>query len=165
MKKRCLPENLNYPMLEEYDFRNDSVNASIPYELKSIVKHRPYQEKGLAKMFGNGRARSGIIVLPCGAGKSLTGISAAVRTRKSVLVRPLPLSRCCGCMGCAGAVRLIGMRVIRTSSEPQRSVVTQNIEPCHSVTSWDSDIAHRLGRPSYDPPQFPCSFQGMHGLF
>ena len=43
---------------------------------------RPYQEKSLAKMFGNGRARSGIIVLPCGAGKSLTGIAAAVRVRK-----------------------------------------------------------------------------------
>ena len=27
----------------------------------------PYQEKSLSKMFGNGRARSGIIVLPCGA--------------------------------------------------------------------------------------------------
>lgn len=80
-------------MLEEYDFRNDNVNADIPYELKSIVKHRPYQEKGLAKMFGNGRARSGIIVLPCGAGKSLTGISAAVRTRKSVLVRLPPQPR------------------------------------------------------------------------
>ena len=91
VKKRCLPAGLNYPMLEEYDFRNDSVNPDIPYELKSIVKHRPYQEKGLAKMFGNGRARSGIIVLPCGAGKSLTGISAAVRCRKSVLVRSLPV--------------------------------------------------------------------------
>ena len=27
----------------------------------------------MSKMFGNGRARSGIIVLPCGAGKSLVG--------------------------------------------------------------------------------------------
>jgi DNA excision repair protein ERCC-3 len=32
-----------------------------------------------------GRARSGIIVLPCGAGKSLVGVSAACRIRKSVL--------------------------------------------------------------------------------
>ena len=87
VKKVCLPAGLNYPMLEEYDFRNDTANADIPYELKPTVKHRPYQVKGLAKMFGNGRARSGVIVLPCGAGKSLTGISAAVRTRKSVLVR------------------------------------------------------------------------------
>ena len=94
VKKACLPENLNYPMLEEYDFRNDAANADIPYELKPTVKHRPYQQKGLAKMFGNGRARSGIIVLPCGAGKSLVGISAAVRARKSVLVRIVALKRC-----------------------------------------------------------------------
>jgi len=32
------------------------------------------------------RARAGIIVLPCGAGKSLVGITAAARIRKSVLV-------------------------------------------------------------------------------
>ena len=37
-------------------------------------------------MFGNGRARSGIIVLPCGAGKSLTGVAAACRIKKSILV-------------------------------------------------------------------------------
>ncbi|WMV50959.1 hypothetical protein MTR67_044344 [Solanum verrucosum] len=36
-------------------------------------------------MFGNGRARSGIIVLPCGAGKSLVGVSAATRINKSCL--------------------------------------------------------------------------------
>ncbi len=39
----------------------------------------------MAKMFGNGRARSGIIVLPCGAGKTLVGVTAASRIRKSVL--------------------------------------------------------------------------------
>ena len=39
--------------------------------LPRLLQHRPYQEKSLSKMFGNGRARSGIIVLPCGAGKSL----------------------------------------------------------------------------------------------
>ena len=32
-------------------------------------KIRRYQERSLSKMFGNGRARSGIIVLPCGAGE------------------------------------------------------------------------------------------------
>jgi DNA excision repair protein ERCC-3 len=37
----------------------------------------------LAKMFGNGRARSGIIVLPCGAGKTLTGVTAAQTIKKS----------------------------------------------------------------------------------
>lgn len=67
---------------------------------------RPYQETSLSKMFGNGsvlavgkvdgrsdglrglcrRARSGIIVLPCGAGKTLVGITAACTIKKSVLV-------------------------------------------------------------------------------
>lgn len=37
-------------------------------------------------MFGNGRARSGIIVLPCGAGKTLTGVTAASTVKKSVIV-------------------------------------------------------------------------------
>lgn len=29
MKQRCLPNALNYPMLEEYDFRNDTVSFKI----------------------------------------------------------------------------------------------------------------------------------------
>jgi len=37
-------------------------------------------------MFGNGRARSGIIVLPCGAGKTLVGITASCTTQKSSLI-------------------------------------------------------------------------------
>jgi DNA excision repair protein ERCC-3 len=37
-------------------------------------------------MFGNGRARSGIIVLPCGAGKSLTGVTAASTIKKSTMI-------------------------------------------------------------------------------
>ncbi|KAM5554268.1 general transcription and DNA repair factor IIH helicase subunit XPB1-like [Rosa sericea] len=85
VKQRCLPESLNYPMLEEYDFRNDTVNPDLDMELKPQAQPRPYQEKSLSKMFGNGRARSGIIVLPCGAGKSLVGVSAASRIRKSCL--------------------------------------------------------------------------------
>ena len=59
VKQRCLPDGLNYPMLEEYDFRNDTVNADLNIELKPTVSLRPYQEKSMAKMFGNGRARSG----------------------------------------------------------------------------------------------------------
>ncbi|KAF9597424.1 hypothetical protein IFM89_018870 [Coptis chinensis] len=85
VKERCLPNHLNYPMLEEYDFRNDTVNPDLIMDLKPQAQPRPYQEKSLSKMFGNGRARSGIIVLPCGAGKSLVGVSAACRIRKSCL--------------------------------------------------------------------------------
>ncbi|KAL3914809.1 MAG: hypothetical protein SGILL_005944 [Bacillariaceae sp.] len=75
---------LDYPLMEEYDFRNDSVNPNVPlFDLKPITRIRRYQERSLAKMFGNGRARSGIIVLPCGAGKTLTGVTAAQTIKKS----------------------------------------------------------------------------------
>ncbi|CAG8457673.1 9802_t:CDS:2 [Paraglomus occultum] len=84
VKKRC--NELDYPMLEEYDFRNDTTLASLDIDLRPITVIRPYQEKCLSKMFGNGRARSGIIVLPCGAGKTLVGITAACTIKKSCLV-------------------------------------------------------------------------------
>jgi len=84
MQKRCLA--LEYPLLAEYDFRNDTHNADINIDLKPAAVLRPYQEKSLRKMFGNGRARSGLIVLPCGAGKSLVGVTACCTVRKRALV-------------------------------------------------------------------------------
>jgi len=45
---------------------------------------RPFQQKSMSKMFGNGRARSGIIVLPCGAGKSLVGAWSATHQPRIV---------------------------------------------------------------------------------
>ncbi|KAJ4417914.1 DNA repair helicase RAD25 [Gnomoniopsis sp. IMI 355080] len=82
--KRCL--ELKFPALEEYDFRNDNLNANLEIDLQPATQIRPYQEKSLSKMFGNGRAKSGIIVLPCGAGKTLVGITAACTIKKGVIV-------------------------------------------------------------------------------
>ncbi|KAK1364598.1 hypothetical protein POM88_040159 [Heracleum sosnowskyi] len=56
VKQRCLPNALNYPMLEEYDFRNDTVNPDLDMVLKPQAQLRPYQEKSLTKMFRNGEA-------------------------------------------------------------------------------------------------------------
>ncbi|PVD30957.1 hypothetical protein C0Q70_10233 [Pomacea canaliculata] len=70
VQKKCI--ELEYPLLAEYDFRNDTVNPDI-------------KRKSLRKMFGNGRARSGVIVLPCGAGKTLVGVTAACTVRKRCL--------------------------------------------------------------------------------
>ncbi|KAF9777479.1 transcription factor TFIIH complex ERCC-3 subunit [Fusarium sp. DS 682] len=84
VQKRCL--DLSYPILEEYDFRQDNVNPDLDIDLRPNTRIRPYQEKSLSKMFGNGRAKSGIIVLPCGAGKTLVGITAACTIRKGVIV-------------------------------------------------------------------------------
>lgn len=64
--------------MEEYSFRADE-NAFLYEEffieqakelnikLKPTTIIRDYQERALNKMFGNGRARSGVIVLPCGS--------------------------------------------------------------------------------------------------
>ena len=76
----------NMPLIEEYDFRKDNRTPDLKIELKSTTIVRDYQERSLSKMFSNGRARSGIIVLPCGAGKTLTGIAAASHIKKSVMV-------------------------------------------------------------------------------
>jgi DNA excision repair protein ERCC-3 len=86
VKKRCIA--LDLPLMEEYDFRNDSVNATLDIDLSPKCIIRDYQEKSLAKMFGGGggRARSGIIVLPTGAGKTLVGITAACTVKKNTLV-------------------------------------------------------------------------------
>ncbi|KAL1124426.1 hypothetical protein AAG570_001054, partial [Ranatra chinensis] len=84
IQKRCI--ELEHPLLAEYDFRNDTVNQDINIDLKPSAVLRPYQEKSLRKMFGNGRARSGVIVLPCGAGKSLVGVTACCTVRKRALV-------------------------------------------------------------------------------
>ncbi|KAJ8614498.1 hypothetical protein CTAYLR_000761 [Chrysophaeum taylorii] len=84
--KRIAAKDLEFPLQEEYDFRHDSVNATLPIDLRPSTRIRNYQEKSLSKMFGNGRARSGIIVLPCGAGKTLTAIVAAATVKRWTLV-------------------------------------------------------------------------------
>jgi DNA excision repair protein ERCC-3 len=84
VKARC--QTMGCPALEEYDFRNDEINPTLDIDLKPNAQIRSYQEKSLSKMFGNGRAKSGIIVLPCGAGKTLVGITAACTIKKGTIV-------------------------------------------------------------------------------
>ena len=84
IRKICI--DIKYPLLEEYDFKNDLTNPDVNMILKLKKPARPYQEKALSIMFSNGRARSGIIVLPCGAGKTLVGIMAASTIKKNTIV-------------------------------------------------------------------------------
>jgi DNA excision repair protein ERCC-3 len=51
--QRCL--ELGLPAVSEYDFNNDKVNPHLAIDLKPQTQIRPYQEKALSKMFGNGR--------------------------------------------------------------------------------------------------------------
>jgi hypothetical protein len=80
----CL--KLDLPVLEEYDFANDTSTDPLDIEAKPGTFIRSYQEKALSKMFSHGRARSGFIVLPCGAGKTLVGITAVANIKKCAVV-------------------------------------------------------------------------------
>ena len=104
VRKVC--NEMSYPMLEEFDFAKDNSTPDLPIHLKPSAQIRDYQEKSLSKMFGNGRARSGIIVLPCGAGKVRHVLDTpphAVHTPLPSLSLPHPLPlcvlRCCADAG------------------------------------------------------------------
>eukprot|EP00667_Euglena_gracilis_P001437 EG_transcript_1436 len=84
LKRRC--RELGLPLAMFYDFRADRENPAIAIDLKPTTRLRPYQEMALTKMFTNGRARSGIIVLPCGAGKTLVGVTATTTVKRRTLV-------------------------------------------------------------------------------
>ena len=62
------------PLIQEYDFEKDEDIHKLEISTYPKTNPRPYQEKALENVFLNGKARSGIIVLPCGAGKTLVGI-------------------------------------------------------------------------------------------
>lgn len=76
----------NIPLIEEYDFQENENNPNLMIELKPTTKIRFYQEKALSKVFISGKARSGVIVLPCGAGKTLVGITATSRVKKRTMI-------------------------------------------------------------------------------
>ena len=78
-------KNHNYPLLEEFDFKSDKgLELKITPKFKSPI--RSYQEKALNIMCNNGIARSGIIVLPCGAGKTLVGILAICTIKRNTII-------------------------------------------------------------------------------
>ena len=84
VKETCI--RYKYPLLEEYDFEHDETSPNINMMLKPRFPIRYYQKKALSIMFNSKRARSGIIVLPCGAGKTLVGIMATGMIKKNTIV-------------------------------------------------------------------------------
>jgi DNA excision repair protein ERCC-3 len=84
IRRRCV--ELDCPLLEEYDFIHDNHVPSIKIDLNPSTRIRKYQEKALSKMFSKSRARSGVVVLPCGAGKTIVGIAAITVIKKTSLI-------------------------------------------------------------------------------
>lgn len=62
----------NIPLIQEYEFMNEPKQLDI--NLKPECRPRIYQARAVKNVIIENRARSGLIVLPCGAGKTMVGI-------------------------------------------------------------------------------------------
>ena len=82
LKKMCKDRNIR--IYEEYHFLKDK-QAELQISLKNEQLF-PHQEKALQQVFENEIARSGIIILPCGAGKTYTAIAACSKIKRSTIV-------------------------------------------------------------------------------
>lgn len=80
-------DKFKYMLTQEFDFSEENKeNPNLKIDMRPDANIRPHQEKALNRMFHGGRARSGIIVLPCGAGKTFVGIGAVCRIKKRTLI-------------------------------------------------------------------------------
>ncbi|ESS68247.1 DNA repair helicase and transcription factor protein [Trypanosoma cruzi Dm28c] len=69
-----------------YDYVQDGALDVRDLVLAEHVRLRPYQVASLERFRCGNKAHQGVIVLPCGAGKTLTGIGAATILKKRTIV-------------------------------------------------------------------------------
>lgn len=69
-----------------YDYVQDRTLHVANLNLASHVRLRPYQVASLERFHRGSKAHQGVVVLPCGAGKTLTGIGAAASMQKTTIV-------------------------------------------------------------------------------
>ncbi|RNF09145.1 putative DNA repair helicase [Trypanosoma rangeli] len=69
-----------------YDYGQDGTLAVRDLALVEDVRLRPYQVASLERFRCGNKAHQGVIVLPCGAGKTLTGIGFAATLKKRTIV-------------------------------------------------------------------------------
>jgi DNA excision repair protein ERCC-3 len=93
--KESAYNDVQIPLLEEFEFREEAAASAadvsnaepqLHISLRPTTQVRNYQEGSLHKMFSGNRARSGMIVLPCGAGKTLVGILATSTMKRRTMV-------------------------------------------------------------------------------
>lgn len=69
-----------------YDYLQDRTMHVERLSLAGHVRLRPYQVASLERFRRGSKAHQGVVVLPCGAGKTLTGIGAAATLQKRTIV-------------------------------------------------------------------------------
>ena len=127
VKKQC--SKLSIPLMQEYDLKLDK-SRPISIALKPTTKLRLYQQKSLGKIFGNSRARSGIIVLPCGSGKTIVGVAAAATVkRKTVVLCTSTVSVDQWCREFLAHSTIPESRILKfTSATSSKTVLTSDID-------------------------------------
>ncbi|EGR32554.1 hypothetical protein IMG5_077910 [Ichthyophthirius multifiliis] len=78
--------NANVPLIQEYDFQKQDSFKYLQMDIQPKMKIRYYQEKALKNIFIEQKARSGLIILPYGAGKTIVGVIAIERIKQSTIV-------------------------------------------------------------------------------
>jgi DNA excision repair protein ERCC-3 len=86
-----------YPIIDEFDFAADrSLNIKVRVNLRSDADVRDYQKTSCYRIFWEGLCpathvgglvgHSGVLVLPCGAGKTLIGINIMTILKKTTII-------------------------------------------------------------------------------
>lgn len=73
---------IGYPVIDEAAL---SLSPQVDIELKSDIRLRPYQDDAVHR-FVQGGLTGGVILLPCGSGKTVIGVAAAAELRARTLV-------------------------------------------------------------------------------
>eukprot|EP01126_Amoeba_proteus_P042285 TRINITY_DN4592_c0_g1_i4.p1 TRINITY_DN4592_c0_g1~~TRINITY_DN4592_c0_g1_i4.p1 ORF type:complete len:976 (+),score=215.75 TRINITY_DN4592_c0_g1_i4:1181-4108(+) len=74
------------PIIDEYDYLK-STTQDLDIRLKPTTQLRPYQRFAASRIFWNRfQCHSGVLVLPCGAGKTLVGISVLAAVKKATII-------------------------------------------------------------------------------
>eukprot|EP01130_Rhizamoeba_saxonica_P017819 TRINITY_DN8732_c0_g1_i1.p1 TRINITY_DN8732_c0_g1~~TRINITY_DN8732_c0_g1_i1.p1 ORF type:complete len:1155 (+),score=249.27 TRINITY_DN8732_c0_g1_i1:477-3467(+) len=86
VKKVC-KERYNVAIIDEFDFANNTSADYIKIHLKPTTNLRDYQKISVNKLFWNEfNIHSGMLVLPCGAGKTLIGINVVATLKKATII-------------------------------------------------------------------------------
>ncbi|MCL6632861.1 MAG: helicase-associated domain-containing protein [Alicyclobacillus herbarius] len=80
--KRALGR-LGYPVLDRTEYQT-APNLAI--SLRPCLRLREYQTEAVNSFFAEGEGHSGIIVLPCGAGKTVVGIAILAKLQQHTLI-------------------------------------------------------------------------------
>ena len=85
--KSHIIDTLHYSITEQYVFSREPPSQRTPLVLRECVEIRPYQQAAWEAFAPQGHhATNGLIVLPCGAGKTLVGIGAICIVRRPAIV-------------------------------------------------------------------------------